>query len=105
MRFDGEDVGRCSQAGRADVLRSPQLQVVFQDPYASLNPRMRVGEIVAEPLAHAHAVTARRWKRASASCWSWSAWAGQGARYSRTSSAADSASGSAIARALATEPG
>jgi oligopeptide transport system ATP-binding protein len=44
--LDGEDL-----ADRA-VLRArrPRLQMVFQDPYASLNPRMRVGAIVGEPL-------------------------------------------------------
>lgn len=46
--FDGRDV---TGAGRRELraLRR-ELQIVFQDPYASLNPRMRVGEIVSQPL-------------------------------------------------------
>ena len=48
VRFKGEDVlafspGRLRQARR-------DMQIVFQDPYSSLNPRMRVGAIVEEPL-------------------------------------------------------
>ena len=46
--FDGADVlslrGKALQAYRRDV------QFIFQDPYASLNPRMTIGEIVCEPL-------------------------------------------------------
>jgi peptide/nickel transport system ATP-binding protein len=48
LRFRGADVTR---AGRRDLrgLRG-EVQMVFQDPYASLNPRKRVGQIIAAPL-------------------------------------------------------
>ena len=47
IRFQGRDV--TSARDRAFRLGA---QLVFQDPYSSLDPRMRVGEIVAEPLRH-----------------------------------------------------
>jgi len=49
VRFDGQDLLRLS----GELLRAQrrQMQMIFQDPFASLNPRMRVGAIVAEPLA------------------------------------------------------
>lgn len=46
--LEGAEVGRMSSAGLRRLRR--RVQMVFQDPYESLNPRMRVGEIVAEPL-------------------------------------------------------
>jgi oligopeptide/dipeptide ABC transporter ATP-binding protein len=49
IRFQGEDVLALSGDGRRRYRRG--IQAVFQDPYASLDPRMRVGAIVGEPLA------------------------------------------------------
>jgi oligopeptide/dipeptide ABC transporter ATP-binding protein len=46
--FEGKDLKRLDAAGRRNYRKS--VQAVFQDPYASLNPRMRVGAIIAEPL-------------------------------------------------------
>jgi oligopeptide/dipeptide ABC transporter ATP-binding protein len=48
IRFDGRDLQELDGAGRRQYRRS--VQAVFQDPYASLNPRMRVSAIIAEPL-------------------------------------------------------
>ncbi len=48
IRFDGQDI--TGLAG-PDLMRyRREVQVVFQDPYSSLSPRMRVAEIIAEPL-------------------------------------------------------
>src|SRR6266436_1547707 len=48
IRFDGRDI---AELAGPDLMRyRREVQVVFQDPYSSLSPRMRVAEIIAEPL-------------------------------------------------------
>ena len=63
VRFDGKEVTTMSKAELRDLRRD--MQIVFQDPYASLNPRMTVGDIVAEPLV-IHGIGTRRSRRTSA---------------------------------------
>jgi peptide/nickel transport system ATP-binding protein len=46
--FDGANVTRARGQALMDYRR--KIQVIFQDPYSSLNPRMTIGEIIAEPL-------------------------------------------------------
>lgn len=49
VQFDGLNVHREMRGPQALAMRG-KLQMIFQDPYASLNPRMTVGDIVGEPL-------------------------------------------------------
>jgi oligopeptide/dipeptide ABC transporter ATP-binding protein len=48
IRFEGRDLQGLDAAGRRHYRKS--VQAVFQDPYASLSPRMRISDIIAEPL-------------------------------------------------------
>ena len=60
IRFMGKEL---TELGREDLRKMRrEMQIVFQDPYASLDPRMTVGAIVAEPL-EVHGIGTRRSRR------------------------------------------
>jgi peptide/nickel transport system ATP-binding protein/oligopeptide transport system ATP-binding protein len=62
IRFDGRDVTHLKERQLKPLRRNAQL--IFQDPYASLNPRMTVGQILGEPVAlHAVVPPSRRAER------------------------------------------
>jgi oligopeptide/dipeptide ABC transporter ATP-binding protein len=60
--FEGRDLSTLSAAELRGMRR--RMQVIFQDPYSSLNPRMTVGQIIAEPLA-VHRIVPDRAARAA----------------------------------------
>ena len=62
IRFDGADVTHLARAARRAYHR--RAQIVFQDPYSSLNPRSTVGRTLAEPL-RVHRLAAGRRARAA----------------------------------------
>ena len=53
IRFDGTDITTLSRRELRPFRR--EMQMIFQDPYASLNPRKRVGQIIGDPLRIHHA--------------------------------------------------
>ena len=58
--FHGEDIFRADAPHLKHMRR--RIQMIFQDPYASLNPRMRVEQIIAEPwVIHADVLPRKQW--------------------------------------------
>lgn len=56
--FDGKTISDRDNQSNMRAIR-PQMQMIFQDPFSSLNPRMQVQDIIAEPIAHHNITTSQ----------------------------------------------
>ena len=65
LTFDGQDAHAAFKGGNAKAMRR-RIQMIFQDPYASLNPRWLVEDIIGEPLKEHGLITD---KASSSSAW------------------------------------
>ena len=90
VRFEGREIAGLSRRAMRPLRR--EMQMVFQDPYASLNPRKRIGQIVGEPLRLQGVAKGGELRRQVQDCWSGSASRPSTTTASRTSSPAASAS-------------
>ncbi|WP_328805800.1 ABC transporter ATP-binding protein [Sabulicella rubraurantiaca] len=99
--FRGEDITRLR--GAALLPFRLDCQIVFQDPYSSLDPRMRVGQIVAEPLRHVDGLTGTEHTRRVEAMLDQVGIGGLGRRYPHELSGGQRQR-VAIARALVREP-
>ncbi len=91
--FNGRDITKLKRRPMREVRR--EMQIVFQDPYASLNPRMTVRDIVSEPLVIHGRSRGQRDGLAWTSCCASSASRPSTPTASRMSSRVDNGSGSA----------
>ncbi len=67
IRLEGKDITRLGKAELRPSRRS--MQIIFQDPFASLNPRMTAGDIVGEPLSvHGLAAGDKKARNGSPNC-------------------------------------
>jgi oligopeptide transport system ATP-binding protein len=63
VRFDGRDISALGEGAMRALRR--ELQIIFQDPYGSLNPRMTVGDMLREPLVIHRLATGKENQRVS----------------------------------------
>ena len=74
ITFDGQDISGKLNHSQNNTLRT-QMQMIFQDPMASLNPRKKVEDIIGEGLDIHHMYKTREERRAKGGAKFWPRWA------------------------------
>lgn len=92
--FQGQDIYNASPQVLRGLRRD--MQVVFQDCYSAVNPRMTAGQIIGEPLDNYERLSVKEQKERSKACWNGLASSQRIGLNIRISSAADNCSGSTL---------